>query len=651
MDLRSESASTLLKDIDPACTAFSLQSSRGTWLGPVFTICLVASLVNLPCLIWGLQFGHDHNMHITYLHFFEQQMRAGELYPRWITGLNFGAGSPIFFVQYPLPFYAASALQWSFHLPETAAGESHALGLFIFLTGFVAGFSSWLWFRALSNPTAAIVGAIAYLTLPYLYSCDIYFRGAIGEYSALAWLPLVLFFAHHVDARPRRAVAGMALALALMVVSNLFTALLFTPFLLVYVLFLSPSSRVLGNLAKTDAALALACGVSGFYFLPMNAHRVQFSVNNLIKVGPDIFFYRDHLFPFGATLFPTSLQSLQIIDVLSALFALAICSLFALRFGRSQDYKALSAFVIMMLVFTCAAPFLHRLGLVPHEEFAISRVVDVRSRIFLISFLTLEGALVAYATLRNQACSLARFFLIASSACFFLETRWSEWLWRHSSLLWNIQFPWRLSGLLSVCAVGLLVLSLKERTDRRGFQSRWLVAGVWLTIAGLSYLALDIPSNLTHRSAELKQKVESAYPAYARISRMPTPHELGPNDGLATGAALLEGSGSANLISITARHLRVDANCVQSCTILLRLVYYPFWQAHESSSLIRLQASSRAGLTELSLGPGSHEVELELPTGRSERFGASLSLFSLSVLALLILTEARRKPLLRQPSS
>jgi len=642
MGLQPESGSTVIED-DTSPNASSVGVGRKAWVGPAVTICLAASVLNFPCLLWGLQFGHDHNLHITYLHYFEQQMRAGEFYPRWISGLNFSAGSPIFFVQYPLPFFVGSALHWAFHLPATAGGEAHALGLFIFLMGFVAGLSSWLWCRTFSNPAVATVGAVAYMTLPYLYSCDIYFRGAIGEYSALAWLPLLLFFAHQIGDQPRRRIAGMAFAFALVVLSHLFTAVLFTPFLIVYVLLTSPRPRIFQNLLNMSAALALGLGVSGFYFLPMNAHRAFFSVTNLIKVGPDVFFYRDHLFPFSNTLFPTARLSLQVIGELSAIAAIGICALFALRLRRSQDSKVISVTVAVILISTCTAPLWHRIGLSPHPELAISRVADVRARIFLITFLTFEGALLAYAALRQRVGALAKFFLIASVACCFLETRWSEWIWSQSSLLWNIQFPWRLSGVLSVSAVGLFVLSLKDAWDRGSVRSQWLVGGVWLTIAGLSYLALDIPSNLMHRSTELKQKVESAYPAYARISRMPTPEELGPNDGLATGAALSAGDGTARLITITARHLRLEANCVQACRVLLRLVYYPFWQARESSRVSPLRASERAGLTECVLSAGVHNVDLELPIGPSEVLGNWLSLVSIMALIFLIWTSQRRK--------
>ena len=614
-------------------------SNQNSALWPLFIVILLACVVNLPCLIWGLQFGDDHNLHVTYLHFFDAQLRAGELYPRWISGLNFGAGSPIFFVQYPLPFFATAGLRWAFHISATPVGEAHALGLFVFFTGIVAGVSSWLWCRALANPFAAVLASAAYLTMPYVYGCDVYHRAAVGEYSALAWIPLALFFAHRIDTRPRLAVAGMASTFAVVILSNLFMALLSTPFLVLYAVCRVPRPRMFKAAMFAACALALGVGISGAYFLPMNAHRAFFSLANLVKLGPGIFSYRDNLFPFGETLFPVSSRSLRMIDLLSGGLGLATAVVLLVRLRRSQTPKLLALVAIVCILATVAAPWFHRVGFFPHPDEAILRVIDVRRQIFLITLFTLEAAVLAYASLRTHAERLPQFFLAASLTCYFLSTRWSGGLWRHASFLWNIQFPWRLSGLLSVFTLGLFSLALGEVWHSTSQRKRMLFvcAGLWLAIAISSYVALDIRGYLTRPfSTEIKRKVETPYPVYASVSHLPTPDELGPNDGLADKVLLLAGEGTAKLETVSPRHLRLEADCPRGCTLLVKLVRYPFWRANEASNQpVPLKPSERAGLTELSLGPGAHVVDLDLPFGRSEIYGAWLSFISLIVVVSL----------------
>jgi hypothetical protein len=607
-------------------------------------VILFACIVNWPCLWWGLQFGHDHNLHITYLSLFGAQLRAGELYPRWISALNFGAGSPIFFVQYPLPFFVSAGLQWALHLPATPVGEAHALGLFVFLTGILSGVAAWLWCRTLTSPVVAMFASLAYLTMPYVYACDVYYRAAIGEYSALTWVPLTLFFAHQIGARPMRAVAGTAFTFAAIIPSNLFTAVLFTPFLLAYFLCCAPRGRIVRSISLLMLALALGVGISGVYFLPMSVHRSFFSTERLNALGPNIFNYKDHLFPISTALFPSSEFSVRLIDVVSEALGVSVAFTLALGLRKSHISKLLAILGIVVVLATCAAPMLHLVRLFPHPETAIARVTDVRGRIFLASFLTLEAALLAYASLRRDFGILPKFFLAASLGCYFLSTRWSGLLWEHALVMTTIQFPWRLSGILSVFALGLLAYALSEcwKAQHR-YRRLLLCAGVWLVVAGGGYLALNIPRNLTPPffTEFRKNKIESAYPAYASISEFPKPEELGPNDGLLTRAALVSGEGSAQLAEVSARHLRLKAECHDSCTVLVKLVYYPFWRAHEGTNSIPLQASKRAGLTELQLSSGAHEIDLELPVERAEVWGAWLTVFSCIGATVLFFTRGR----------
>jgi hypothetical protein len=622
-------------------------SERKSSLWPLALVILTACVVNLPCLLWGLQFGHDHNLHIAYLHFFAAQLRAGEIYPRWISGLNYGAGSPIFFVQYPLPYYGAVAAQWAFRLGATPVGEAHALGVFLVVTGILAGLFSWLWCRALSNPLAAIAGSAAYMTTPYICGADVYFRGAIGEYSALAWVPLALYFAHMTDIRSRRAVAGMALAFAVIVLSNLFMAILFAPCLFLYAICcVKPLGRLRAALSVIYA-LVLGVGLAGIYLLPMNAHRSFFNLANLIRSGSEIFSYRGHLFRFDETLFPHLQLSLRVVDGTAVCLAFAVIVILLVRLRRSQDPKLLACAAIVCLGLTCAAPFLHRVGLLPQQEMTSPRIMEVRSRIFLITFLTLEAALLAYASMRSWAERIVRVMLGICLGCYFLETQWSDLIWRHVRFLWNIQFPWRLSGLISVFAVGLFAVALREVWDSQSRRRRFLLVGgaLWLGIGVASYLALDLSHALARPFfTEIREKVETAYPAYAAVKTWPGADQLGPNDGLGNKVTFLVGDGTATLDNITARHMRLDVDCLSACSLLVKLVYYPFWQAREASGQpIPLKASARAGLTELTLSRGVHGVDLELPIGPGETWGSWLSLISMLIIAALFIGDGRNR--------
>jgi hypothetical protein len=623
---------------NPLMTPAAVITVRESLYVPLAIVILVACVVNLPCLLWGLQFGHDHNLHITYLHFLDEQRRAGEFYPRWISALNFGAGSPIFFVQYPLPYYVASLCRRVFGISATAVGDAHAIGLFIFLTGIAAGVFSWLWCSVLTNPVAAVFASVAYLTMPYLYGCDVYYRAAIGEYSALAWIPLVLFFAHWIGPHPPRAIAGMGLAIAAVTLSNLFTAILFLPFLFLYVITIAAPVKIWKTMLSAACALALGIGASSVYFLPMMVHRSFFSLRNLVNLRGGIFNYRDHLFPIAATLFPSSHTAITVVGSASGALGLAIIATLILRSRRGLMFAILIYTAVFLLLLTCAASLLHRIGFFSRPEAAGFRAVDVRSRIFLITFLTSEAAFLAYASLRDHAEMLPNFFVAACLACYVLTTRLSEWIWQHVSFLCNIQFPWRLTGILSVFALGLVAFVARDALaspQRR--RNILLVCMAWCLVMVGSCFVLDIPQVLSRPFfTEIRSKLDGPFPAYATVSELPSLDELGPNEPPLDKPSFLAGGGNVTLSIVSPRHLRVEANCFSACTVLLKLVYYPFWQAREiTGQLVALQPTSRAGLSQLSLSAGIHEVDLELPVRRAETWGGWISLICLLIISTM----------------
>jgi len=177
----------------------------------------MALAATYPCLISGVPRGDDTSTHIGYQHAFDLQRNQGEFYPRWLSEVNFGTGSPIFFFQYPLPYFVSHALQRALPIHDVVNREAHAMGLYLTLSALLAGSFAYLWGKQLVGWFAGLVAALVYLTLPYSLSVDLYGRAAIGEYGALAWLPLALFFASGLPKRPRLACAGIAVTFGLLV--------------------------------------------------------------------------------------------------------------------------------------------------------------------------------------------------------------------------------------------------------------------------------------------------------------------------------------------------------------------------------------------------------------------------------------------------
>src|SRR3954463_8301416 len=54
----------------------------------------------------------DFLFYATALKAFSAQLWSGELYPRWLTEVSAGYGSPVFLFYAPLPFYVGSLFQF-----------------------------------------------------------------------------------------------------------------------------------------------------------------------------------------------------------------------------------------------------------------------------------------------------------------------------------------------------------------------------------------------------------------------------------------------------------------------------------------------------------------------------------------------------------
>ena len=99
-------------------------------------------------------------------------------------------------------------------------------GLALAFAAILAGLFTYAWCATFADRLTAMFAAIIYLTLPYFLTIDIYLRAAIGEFWALSFLPLSFYFIERMAAGSRRAMPGLAVAFALVMVGGVPTVAL-----------------------------------------------------------------------------------------------------------------------------------------------------------------------------------------------------------------------------------------------------------------------------------------------------------------------------------------------------------------------------------------------------------------------------------------
>ncbi|HFD40636.1 MAG TPA: hypothetical protein ENJ31_12405, partial [Anaerolineae bacterium] len=194
----------------------------------------------LPAL-WLLSYGpffesHDGDFHIYRLAALDRAVRAGVLYPRWFPEFAFGYGQPV------LNFYGPLSYYWG--LPFTFLGADAALAMrWVLAAGLIASaLSLYLFARLHLDRGPALVAAVVYAYLPY-HLIDLYIRGAVAEFLAFVWFPLILWAFHRlVKAEGRGArfiyLALGALLFTALIVTHSLSALIFAPVLAGYLLVL-----------------------------------------------------------------------------------------------------------------------------------------------------------------------------------------------------------------------------------------------------------------------------------------------------------------------------------------------------------------------------------------------------------------------------
>ena len=232
-----------------------------------------------------------------------------------MPGLNRGLGGGIFL---STPFLTTwpGRLGRSSRIIGAPILRRERKGLGMVLATILAAVFMYLWCATFSDRLSAIAGAVVFVTLPYFLSIDLYIRVAVGELWALALLPLSFFFIERVSAGSRRALLGIAVAFALVIMSHLFTAVLAAPVLLVYAVWRAAPGRRVISTVQTIAGFALAAGLAGVYTLPVLFHRRFMHPLNLISAYGANYSPFSQMFSYNALTFPQfspGLRSLGIV--------------------------------------------------------------------------------------------------------------------------------------------------------------------------------------------------------------------------------------------------------------------------------------------------------------------------------------------------
>ncbi|MFN8498490.1 MAG: hypothetical protein U0641_11600 [Anaerolineae bacterium] len=557
-----------------------------------------------------------------------QQMLAGlqvSFPARWMPDANYGLGYPFWNFYAPLPYYLAALLTRFGLGPIAVIKTAQALGLAVAAVGMLA-----LARRMWGSAAAGLLAAAAYTYAPF-HLVNLYVRGdSLGEFWAFAFYPLTWLAARAAVIRPTPArLAALALAYAGLVLSHNISALIFSPFLALYIVAVWWQRRREPSLREGREADEAISRQAETQPQPVNSS-TQPSLHNgggLLRSARN-----------DTVTLALAFLALALGLALSAWFwwpALADRNLVRLDVNLTGFFSYTGHFRGLNLVQLAPAFDYDPAG---GAAFALGLAQAAAMLLGLLTAITWRRGR------RPEPLATAATLVVS----LFCVTPLSQPLWDRLPLLPFAQFPWRF---LSVAAFAgaLLIAALPARVGERRPRAAWLttgVLGVVLAVAGLA--RLDPPriplvdSEVTGQrsawyeifSGNIGTTIRAEYlPAAVDPRPYIAPAQMSP-DGVPQ-ALIISGVGRADYQTDGAWRVTVES---PDAVVAFPTIAFPGWQVWLDGAQIEASAQPGTGYLSARIPQGNHTVTLRFGhTGGTlvAEFAALLAL--LFVVALLVL--------------
>ena len=232
-----------------------------------------------------------------------QALRFGQFPVRLVGDLGYGFGYPLFNFYAPLPYYIGGIF-------NLAGFDAIISTKYMFLIGiFFAGAIMFFLAKEIAGDIAGLTAAILYMYAPY-HAVNIYVRGAVGEYYAYGFLPLLMLGIYQLikDKNKKKGIILGSTGFAGIILSHNILGMITTYFLIagtfLYLIYLFSKKKNLLVICYLLAVFCLGGGLSAFFIIPAIAEKNYTKVDQLTKGGSDFhthFVYADQLWnsPWG----------------------------------------------------------------------------------------------------------------------------------------------------------------------------------------------------------------------------------------------------------------------------------------------------------------------------------------------------------------
>jgi hypothetical protein len=557
-------------------------------------------VLTLPVLILGIPFFSDDGVtHAMWYAHFSEQLFSGDLYPRWLTSMNAGLGSPVFFYYPPVPYFLTSLLR-----PFFASDPQgwHQLGVSCSIALIASGIAAYFWLKDISDDISALVAAVLYMAMPY-HLAEIYVRGALAELWAFVWIPLILFFINRVVAGRKLACVGLAVFYALLIMTHLPTTLIFSVVPVGYAWFAAKEELRIKAVAITSASLLIGIGLSAVYLLPALLTQQNVFIDRMVTG----YFNYNNWFLFSQWPIWTEDKLTYLLLVVDML-GIAGCSFFLSKTGLSDRQRTLSrcwlaaAGVSVFMMTELSKPvwwIIPPLRKIQFPwRFSVPLSISAAALLTLALFSLRTAPLASGKSLKTIALALIVVWIPAMT----FEA------WR--------RFPQTSPDPITSIAKNKQIALSRDAPEYRPRSSESMRDLDW-----------NASMDIDNWDALLEKEFDSVLKRVAVY------------EGSAPAIRLTGGIGQATVTARKPRDIYLHVETPTGALLEAPQFYYPYWTAHlagETTSL-SISPSKPDGLVSFNVPPGNYDVELRLERSRTEVAGQIVSLASAAITLTLAL--------------
>jgi uncharacterized membrane protein len=525
---------------------------------------------------------HD-DLQVGRLYEMELCIKDGQIPCRWVPDMGYSYGYPLFNYYPPFPYY----LGLVFRLLGFSFIDSVKL---LFVLGFlVSGILMYLLGLELWGEWGGLLSSVLYLFVPY-HSVDVYVRGAMNEFWAMAFLPGIFWALSRIIKGEDRKISVIFLAVfcGLLLLSHNLMAFIFAPGLAFFALILIyyQKENWQQNLISLLYGVIFGLGLAAFFTLPVLFEKKYVHVETMLM---GYFNYLAHFVGLKKTLFT--------------------------RFwgygssGWLQD---------------AGMPF--QVGF-PHWPLAV------------VSFL---GAIYLYIKkkIKLESYSLFLFFFLLFLFSLFLVHPRSVLLWKTVRVLEYLQFPWRFLTLvvfaISVLGGGIILLVKKPKQQ---------------VLTGLILISITVLLNFSFFRVEKTIKINDTEKLFsakgwnklqtdAIFDYLPIYAKAPPASAAPATPEIKEGEAKISDIKKGTNwyqfKIEVPKTSLRGATIKIPIYDFPGWQALIGKQRTSIYHDNDLGLITIEVPVGGHEVKLKLGDTPIRKIGNLISLACWFLLVCLI---------------